>query len=126
PRPHQRGHAAHARLQALPRARRDRRDHRLSENRARHRHALNGQVERPRRNAMQTHQLRLVALPAATLVASGAAAPAAEHLLSGTVASAAGEKLGGVNVPAKAHRRTSTTSDYTHEQGGYHFPPRTA
>ena len=39
---------------------------------------------------MQTHQLRVVALAAATLVASVAAAPAADHLLSGTVASAAG------------------------------------
>src|SRR5262252_1485656 len=72
---------------------------------------------------MQTHQLRVVALAAATLVASGAAAPAADHLLSGTVASAAGEKLGGVTVSAKAHGSTITTSVYTDEQGGYYFPP---
>ena len=72
---------------------------------------------------MQTHQLRVVALAAATLVSSGAAAPAADHLLSGTVASAAGEKLGGVTVSAKAHGSTITTSVYTDEQGGYYFPP---
>jgi hypothetical protein len=68
---------------------------------------------------MQTHQLHIVALAAATLVASGAAAPAADQLLSGTVASAAGEKLGGVTVSAKAHGSTITTSVYTDEQGGY-------
>src|SRR6516164_3554128 len=72
---------------------------------------------------MQTHQLRVVALAAATLVASGVTAPAADHLLSGTVASAAGEKLGGVTVSAKAHGSTITTSVYTDEQGGYYFPP---
>ena len=72
---------------------------------------------------MQTHQLRVVALAAATLVASGVAAPAADHLVSGTVASAAGEKLGGVTVSAKAHGSTITTSVYTDEQGGYYFPP---
>src|SRR5262249_20908187 len=59
-------------------------------------------VERPRRNAMQPHQLRVVPPAAATLVSSGVTAPAADHLLSGTVASAAGEKLGGVTVSAKA------------------------
>src|SRR5262249_59708443 len=80
-------------------------------------------VERPRRNAMQSHQLRVVALTAACLVSSGVTAPAADHLLSGTVASAAGEKLGGVTVSAKAHGSTITTSVYTHEQGGYYFPP---
>src|SRR5262245_49740575 len=72
---------------------------------------------------MQTHQLRVVALAAATLVSSGVAAPAADHLLSGTIASAAGEKLGGVTVSAKAHGSTITTSVYTDEQGGYYFPP---
>src|SRR5262249_57689965 len=71
---------------------------------------------------MQTHQLRVVALAAATLVSSGVAAPAADHLLSGTIASA-GEKLGGVTVSAKAHGSTITTSVYTDEQGGYYFPP---
>ena len=72
---------------------------------------------------MQTHQLRVVALAAATLVSSGVAAPAADHLLSGTIASAAGEKLGGVTVSAKAQGSTITTSVYTDEQGGYYFPP---
>src|SRR5262249_10597933 len=80
-------------------------------------------VERPRRNAMQTHQLRVVALAAATLVASGAAAPAADYPLSGTVASAAGETLGGVTVPAKAHGSTTTTSVSTDERGAYYSPP---
>src|SRR5262249_61036237 len=75
-------------------------------------------VERPRRNAMQTHQLRVVALAAATLVSSGVAAPAADHLLSGTVASAQGEKLGGVTVSAKAAGSTITASGYTDDQGG--------
>src|SRR5262249_16932178 len=82
--------------------------------------------KRPRRNAMQIHQLRLVALAAATLVSSGVTAPAADHLLSGTVASAAGEKLGGVTVSAKAQGSTITTSGYTDEQGGYYCPPRPA
>src|SRR5262245_62268297 len=72
---------------------------------------------------MQTHQLRVVAVAAAILVASGVTAPAADHLLSGTVASATGEKLGGVTVSAKAHGTTITTSVYTDEQGGYYFPP---
>jgi hypothetical protein len=72
---------------------------------------------------MPTHQLRVVALAAATLVSSGVAAPAADHLLSGTVASAAGEKLGGATVSAKAQGSTITTSVYTDEQGGYYFPP---
>src|SRR5215475_12579144 len=72
---------------------------------------------------MPTHQLRVVALAAATLFSTGLAVQAADHLLSGTVASAAGEKLGGVTVSAKAHGSTITTSVYTDEQGGYYFPP---
>src|SRR5262249_36445106 len=80
-------------------------------------------VERPRRNAMQTHQSRVVAPAAATPFAGGGAARAADHLLSGTVASAAGEKLGGVPVSAKAQGSTIPPSVYTDERGGYYFPP---
>src|SRR5262249_36911699 len=72
---------------------------------------------------MPTHQLRVVALAAATLFSTGLAVQAADHLLSGTVASAAGEKLGGVTVSAKAHGSTITTSVSPDEQGVYFSPP---
>src|SRR5262249_48295194 len=72
---------------------------------------------------MQTHQSRVIALAAATLVSSGVAAQAADHLLSGTVASAAREKLGGVTVSAKAQGSTTPTSVYPDERGGYYSPP---
>src|SRR5262249_26084150 len=121
---HQQRHAAHAWLQASFRARRDRRNRRLPQDRAA---AATGPRTAALRmpsteNAMSNaRRLTLAGLAVSTALAL-ASAPAPAHAddvaFAGTVKSAAGEAMGGVTVSAKADGQTITTSVFSDETGG--------
>ena len=66
-------------------------------------------------------KLAATTLAAALVFVGGLAS--ADVLLHGTITSASGEKMGGVTVSAKAVGSTITTSIFTDDSGGYHFPP---
>src|SRR5207244_5556827 len=119
---HRQRHRPHARVQVLPQAGGDRRDHRLRENRSRAGERT-AEIRRPRYKETPMSKAQSLLLACATSLLAATAAHAADQLLSGAITSRSGQKLEGVTVSATLEGSTITTSVYTDTAGNYFFPP---